>query len=341
MGDQTVLRCDWRLLWFVITDVIGKGLFHAGIDEPVPLPPPMWRYSKLLWFRVHHCDILLWSVLTFLSVLGGCIFTQSAIHMAAFVLCCQGALLFAWHRLEQHIPAALHHYLHQHQPLRSILQHREVLHTVSGHYDKLIGFVDMLASPARCKYSTIVALWGYQLPYLLYILVLVLCRFVQHLIASVIFNGGLLILGIMKMFDWLVCTMQPVLRMLYWCYAVPAILILLVFTFPSPPAHHKSGLLHADPNHKHPPPDTLSSTLWENNVHPNLPWHAPAPLFMAEVFTGNETRDCNTYTRTRSAVPPETPRKNWPWYDCCTCVAFCVRALECGVCFHFCAAALS
>ena len=60
------------------------------------------------------------------------------------------------------------------------------------NYDVLIDFVDVLASPARCRYSTIVALWGHQLPCLLYILVLVLCRFVQHLIASVMFKGGAL-----------------------------------------------------------------------------------------------------------------------------------------------------
>ena len=95
MGEQAVLRCDWRLLWLVITDVIAKGLFHANTGEPVSLPPPTWRDSKLLWVRVRHCDILLWSVLMLLSVLGGWIFAQSAIYVVVLVLCCQGVVLFA------------------------------------------------------------------------------------------------------------------------------------------------------------------------------------------------------------------------------------------------------
>ena len=126
------------------------------------------------------------------------------------------------------------------------------------------------------------------------------------------------------MLDWLVCTLQPVLRLLYWGLAVPAILLLLVFTFLSLSVHHNSGALLADPNHTHPPPDTLSTTLRDHDAHANLPCYAPAPIFMATVITRNETHDCNTNI-CMCSVPPEAPRKDWPWYVSLACVAFCVR----------------
>ena len=198
----------------------------------------------------------------------------------------------------------------------------------------------MLASPARCRYCTIVALRGHQLLRLLYILALVLCRFVQHLIASVTSKGGVLILETMKMFHCLVCTLQPVLRALYWGLGVPVILLLLVFpptTFLSPSGHHNGGAVLADLHHTHPPPNTLNTSLREHDVHAKLPWYAPAPLFIAAAITRNETRDCNTYTRTCSFLPV-VPRKDWPWYVSLAWRAAFVR--KSGVCFHSCAAVL-